>query len=194
MKPTAIVKIGGSLYDLPDLGPRLDRWLRQHAGERPLVVPGGGSVVDAVRGFHRTHGISQEHCHWLALRLLSVNAHFLACLFGGIVVGDVSACAGPWESRRTPVLDMLPFALADERRPGCLAHDWTVTSDALAARVAAVAGVGRLVLLKSVTIPVGMSWEEAGRRGYVDCAFAEVVGKAGGLEVRVVNFRDDPTR
>jgi aspartokinase-like uncharacterized kinase len=184
------VKVGGSLYDLPDLGPRLDRWLRDHTGERLLLVPGGGKTADAVRDFHHTHGVSEERCHWLALRALSLNAHFLeGLLTRGVVVKDVRDCQAAWDSGRTPVLNLFSFALSDEGRPGRLPHSWMVTSDALAARVAAVAGAGKLVLLKSVDIAAGMSWEEAGRQGFVDRAFAAVVREAPGLQVRAVNFR-----
>jgi 5-(aminomethyl)-3-furanmethanol phosphate kinase len=190
MTPITVVKVGGSLYDIPDLGPRLNRWLREQAGERIILIPGGGDTADVVRGFHRTHGVSEERCHWLALRALSLNAHFLeGLLAGGGVVEDLRECPTAWEAGRTPVLDLFAFALADEGRPGCLPYTWTVTSDALAARVAAVAGARRLVLLKSVAIPAGMDWDEAGKRGHVDPAFASVVRQAPGLEVRAVNFR-----
>lgn len=191
MKPGTIVKVGGSLYDLPDLGSRLDHWLGQQAGERLLLVPGGGDTADVVRGFHRTHGVSEERCHWLALRALSLNAHFLEGLLArGVVVEDLRACQAVWDSKQIPILYLHCFALADEGRPGCLPHRWTVTSDALAARVAAVTGARTLVLLKSITIPAGMSWEEAGRLGHVDPAFAGAVEAAPGLEVRAVNFRE----
>jgi aspartokinase-like uncharacterized kinase len=190
MTPITVVKVGGSLYDLPDLGPRLDRWLREQAGERFLLVPGGGATADVVRGFHRTHEVDEERCHWLALRALSLNAHFIeGLLAGGIVVEDLGECPAAWEAGQTPVLDLHPFALADEGRPGCLPHCWTVTSDSLAARVAVVAGARRLVLLKSITIPAEMGWDEAARLGYVDGTFARVVWEAKGLEVRAILFR-----
>jgi aspartokinase-like uncharacterized kinase len=190
MTPITVVKVGGSLYDLPDFGPRLVRWLGQKTGERLLLIPGGGETADVVRGFHRTHGVSEERCHWLALRALSLNAHFLEGLLPrGVVVEDLGGCPATWNSGQTPVLDLYPFALADEGRPGCLPHSWTVTSDALAARVAAVAGARTLVLLKSITIPKGMDWDEAGRQGHVDLAFAGAVRMTSALEVRAINFR-----
>ncbi len=190
MTPLTVVKVGGSLYDLPDLGPRLGRWLREQAGERTILIPGGGDTADVVRGFHRTHGVGEERCHWLALRALSLNAHFLQGLVaGGMVVEDLGECSAAWEAGRTPVLDLFAFAVADEDRVGCLPHSWTVTSDALAARVAAVAGARKLVLLKSIAIPAGMAWPEAARLGYVDGAFAGVVREAAGLEVRAIRFR-----
>ena len=76
-------------------------------------------------------------------------------------------------------------------RKGRLPHCWAVSSDAIAARAAVVAESNHLVLLKSVTIPQGMDWEDAGRRGYVDEWFARTVRQAEPkLQVSAVNLRD----
>src|SRR5204862_6165233 len=74
-----VVKVGGSLYDLPDLGPRLAAWLRTLVGP-VLLVPGGGAMADAVRHLDRYHGLGAEISHELALRSLTMNAWFLAAL------------------------------------------------------------------------------------------------------------------
>ena len=66
-----IVKVGGSLYDLPDLGPRLLRLLDRPEMQPTFVVPGGGRLVDDIRGLDRLHRLGEEASHWLAL---SVNA------------------------------------------------------------------------------------------------------------------------
>ncbi len=50
-------------------------------------------------------------------------------------------------------------------------------------------GAGRLVLLKSADVPAGLDWQEAGRRGLVDAAFAAAVRGAPGLTVQAVNLR-----
>src|SRR5262249_16000620 len=147
------------LYDLPDLRTRLSRWLDGLASSRLLLVPGGGDAANLVRALDRQHGIGEETSHWMALRALSLNAHFIAGLLArGLVAGDLAECPAAWQAGRVPVLEAHAFARADEGRPGCLPHTWAVTSDSLAARVAVVAGAPRLVLLKSVTIPAGMGW------------------------------------
>jgi aspartokinase-like uncharacterized kinase len=191
--PLAVVKVGGSLFDLPDLGPRLRQWL---AAERPaggglLLVPGGGPTADVVRELDHRHGLGEEASHWLALRALSLNAHFLASLLPSTrVIDDVLECCRVWDEGRTPILDVHEFARADEDRPGCLPHSWAVTSDALAARVAVVADARSLVLLKSTSIPDVVDWAEAGRLGLVDAMFAEVLHQAShNPQVRIVNLR-----
>ena len=76
----AVVKVGGSLYDLPDLGPRLQRWLNHVPANDVLIVPGGGPAADVIRDLDRIHHLGEENAHWLALEALRLNAHFIARL------------------------------------------------------------------------------------------------------------------
>ena len=175
-----VVKVGGSLFDRPDLGLGLRRWLSGITG-RVLFVPGGGPGVEAIRQLDRTHQLGEEKSHWLALRVVEVNAHFLAALLpGSRVVNDPN---------RTPfgalgILDAFAFALRDESHADHLPHSWSVTSDSLAARAAVIGGAHRLVLLKSVTLSAGSDWT-----GGVDALFGSVM--AGRVpEVECVNFRE----
>jgi aspartokinase-like uncharacterized kinase len=180
-----VVKVGGSLYDLPDLGPRLRRFLASLGEGNRLIVPGGGPITEAVRGFDRDHDLGPESSHWLALRACAVNAHFLACLLSGARV-----VSSPDECRGIDVLNPFAFLMADEGRPGCLPHGWDVTSDSVAARAAVVVGAG-LVLLKSVTLQDEGDWFAAAAAGYVDAVFPEIVRDTG-LHARAVNLRDQP--
>jgi aspartokinase-like uncharacterized kinase len=178
------VKVGGSLYDLPDLGRRLRRWLAELDTQLVLLVPGGGGTANVVRDLDNIHGIGEKSAHWLALRALSLNAHFLATLLPGAVV---VAHPDHWRRDQLTVLDAYAFALADDGRAGSLPHSWSVTSDSIAARAACVANVRHLILLKSITIPEGVPWPEASRRGWVDAHFAEAAGNE--LQIRTVNLR-----
>jgi aspartokinase-like uncharacterized kinase len=183
-----VVKVGGSLFDLPDLASRLMDWL--HDQGPVLLVPGGGAMADAVRSLDRQHRLGEEAAHWLALRAMSLNAHILASLLpSATVVRSVEESWPRIQAGQIPVLNAHAFAAADERRPGSLPHSWAVTSDSLAARVAVVAGARRLFLLKSADIPPTVSWTEAGRRGWVDAFFAEIARRAPGMEIRTINLR-----
>ncbi len=184
--PPVVVKVGGSLYDHPRLGPGLNAFLDPLVRAGPVwLVPGGGAAADAVRELDRTHRLGEEVAHWLALRSLSVTALFLAGL-----VGDASVVEDPYVDRGDglSVVDCYGFALSDDGRPGSLPHSWAVTTDSIAARVAAVFGASRLVLLKSVDVPPATPWAEAAARGWVDAYFPAAVVEAA-YPIEVVNFR-----
>jgi aspartokinase-like uncharacterized kinase len=178
--PLRIVKVGGSLYDLPDLASRLGTWLGQ---KRTLLVPGGGQTADAIRRLDRTHALGEEAAHWLALRALSVNAHFLARLLPGTTI--VSSPPRCTEAGSCFILDAYAFLQEDESRPGALPHCWQVTSDSLAVRVAVRAEARELVLLKSVSPRPGEKWG-----GIVDEYFAEALTQSPALHVEIVNLRE----
>ncbi len=171
MEPT-VVKVGGSLFDVPDLGTRLEAWLKALAAPKVILLAGGGPAAQVIRELDRLHGLGEEKSHWLALRSLNLTAHALTALLPG----------------STPILDPLAFAQDDESRPGRLPHRWDVTSDSVAARVAEVLGARELILLKSVTIPPEMDWSEASRRGLVDGYFPTMIAR--GVKARAVNLRE----
>jgi aspartokinase-like uncharacterized kinase len=179
-----VVKVGGSLYDLPDLESRLRRFLASLETKTVLLVPGGGALADAVRKLDGNHFLGEEVAHWLGLRALNVAAHFLSVLLRGSRIVEHPK---QWKHGSLTVLDPYAFARLDRGRAGELPHCWSVTSDSIAARAARVAGAQRLILLKSVTIPPGMDWREVAQRGWVDAYFAEAIG---GLMIGAGNLRD----
>lgn len=177
-----VVKVGGSLYDLPDLADRLRRILDERGKPDWLLVPGGGPTADVVRAFDRDHRLGPLRSHWLALRACQLNAHLLVDLLPEtVLVVDPSTHHG------AGVLDPFAFVALDEGRPGCLPHCWEATSDSVAARAAIIAK-SDLLLLKSISIPASMSWDEAAARGHVDPVFPALVRRAR-LHVWAVNLR-----
>jgi aspartokinase-like uncharacterized kinase len=191
MASEIVVKIGGSLFDLPDLGQRLRSWLATLPTRRVLLVAGGGAAADMVQHADDLGEIGEERGHWLALRALTFTAHLLAGrLAGGVVIEDIADRERAWQRSHTPLLDLHAFALADEARPDHLPHLWSATSDSLAARVAVVAGMPELILLKSCDPPETGDWTAAARRGVVDAVFPQVMQAAGPqLRASIVNFR-----
>lgn len=182
-----VVKVGGSLYDLPDLADRLRRFLASLEEDDLLLVPGGGEMANVVRALDRLHGLGAGPSHWLALRACSLNAHFLRELLPECaMVGD------PMSHRGRGILDPFAFVQRDEGRPGCLPHEWDATSDSVAARVAIVCGA-RLILLKSVSWSASEDWDEAARTGVVDPVLPGLIRESG-LRAEVVNVREPGSR
>jgi aspartokinase-like uncharacterized kinase len=180
-----VVKVGGSLFDVPNLGKHLSDWLRTLPTLDVLLLPGGGATADVVRQWDRVYDFGEELAHWLALRALSLNALFLGAILPSSQVIEHPGHEANGAGLR--IVDGYRFARVDELCPDCLPHRWQITSDSIAARVAVVAKASQLILLKSVTIPEGTDWQEAARRGWVDSFFGTVAVPP--LVVKAVNFR-----
>lgn len=174
------VKVGGSLYDHPGLGPGLRAYL-ESLDAPALLVPGGGAFADAVRQLDAAHQLGEAESHRLALTSLVVTGGFLRSLVP----------QSKWVSHpsigKVPdrgILDAAAFCHLEPTLP----HSWAVTSDSIAARAAVVYGASRLVLLKSIDIPPGTPWADAADRGWVDRHFPAVVS-AQSLHIETINFR-----
>src|SRR4051812_35818845 len=86
-----VMKVGGSLFDLPDLRERLHFVLAAFNDANVLLVPGGGAAADTVRALERVHRLGEEAAHWLAIRTMSLHAHFLGeLLLDARIVSEIS--------------------------------------------------------------------------------------------------------
>ncbi len=161
-----VAKVGGSLFDWPELKPRLNAWIAAQ-GQPVLLFPGGGPFAEAIRSLDSIHQLGEERSHWLAIQSLTLGAEFLSAI------------------TETDVFDPYPFF---RELAWSMPHSWNVTSDSLALRFAQEMGAKELVLLKSIEIPAGTPWPEAAERGWVDSFFSGLVSTAG-VPVRIVNLR-----
>ena len=135
-----VVKVGGGLGD--DALPALCSTLGELGQRHPLlVVPGGASFADAVREADRRFGLRAETSHRMAILGMEQFGWLLSELIPGAVR---SADLAPPGAGRATVL--LPATLPLDALPA----SWDVTSDSIAAWVAAWVGAGRLALLKAV--------------------------------------------
>jgi len=193
-KVSAIIKLGGSLLDLPDLPARLGNFLADFSRVRPVLVCGGGPAVDLIRRWDQAFRIGEEASHWIALRSLTITALVLERIVPCLrYVETPAAFPAVWESGQIPVCDAYRFIVdVDELSDDPLPRRWRVTSDSVAARMATTLGASEVVLLKSITLPEGTTVEEAARQGFVDAHFP--VAAAAGIRVIVVNLREKEPR
>lgn len=170
-----VVKLGGSLAETGRLQAIID--IVAHATLPVVIVPGGGPFADAVRTIQPqlqipdalAHKLALLSMHQMGLVIASRHARFRPCLTLD-AMGEALALGA------IPV--WLPIALQYD--DATLPADWTVTSDALAARLAERMGGGaRVALVKSCVIARGATLDQLAADGIVDRVFSLVVRRAG---------------
>ena len=171
-----MIKVGGSLLDLPDLATRLTNFLADFSRPRPVMVCGGGPTVELIRRWDREFDLGEEASHWISVRALTVNAQVLARIVPHLRYTEaLEEFSGIWRAGEVPVYDSYTFLREiDEQEPHPLPRRWRVTSDSIACRLASYLEAPEVILLKSTSVPEGISYEAAARRGLVDPHFPTV--------------------
>jgi 5-(aminomethyl)-3-furanmethanol phosphate kinase len=183
-----VIKLGGSLLDCQDLGPRFQAWLALQPAAANLVVAGGGELVEAIRRIDRVRPLGELAAHRLCIRAMSLTAELAARVLGAAVLAGwpLETDFVAVDDARPSVVDVSQFVAEDQQQSrDPLPESWQVTSDSIAARLAAVLGADELVLLKS-SLPEGDALEELTAEGYVDGFFARA---AVTRPLRFVNLR-----
>ena len=189
-RPRRVVKLGGSLLDLPDLAARLRHWLQRQSEMCTLLVAGGGRLADVLRDADRLHRLGEKASHWLCIRAMTIHAEMLAAL---LPEAQLLVSIAEWRSRPATlsILDPWVFLREEERRfPGpTLPESWQATSDSIAARIALCVDAAELVLLKSKLPQHKATLSGAAAAGFV----APLLPQFGsGLPaIRSVNLRSD---
>jgi aspartokinase-like uncharacterized kinase len=187
-----VIKLGGSLLDFGGLQAALREWLALQPPAANVLIVGGGPLVDVVHDLDRRLGLGEEAAHWLSIRAMGVTARLANALWPEFkLVTQWAALREAMGSSPTPIVfDAEEFLRRHEpQAPGAtLERSWSVTSDSIAARVAAALPAAELVLLKS-SLPDRsfISHAEAASLGYVDPFFPRVARSLP--HVRAVQFR-----
>lgn len=177
-RPFIVIKVGGSLFDLPELPGIIMHVLAQRPETSPFLVAGGGPAAGLVREWDRVHGLGDESAHALALEAMDLGTSLLAHFFPDVrlvrseeqarmAVGDHALsilCAGCF------------IRAADGDGHPALEHSWRVTSDSIAAWSARVLDAAELVLMKSVPAPRDLDLIGAAEAGLVDECFPTMAG------------------
>ena len=190
--PTVVLKIGGSLFDLPDLGSRLSRLVGSFPQHRFLLFPGGGEAADIVRHWQPRFEWTDAVSHDMAIAALDFNAAMLAQVVPrGCVVHDRKDAEVAWLNHNLPVLaPMRLLSLEDQDHFAVLPNTWETTSDSLAAWAALGWPADELWLCKSVPCPTG-SLTDAITAGIVDSCLARIADQLP--HVRWCDLRSGPS-
>ena len=178
-----ITKVGGSLFDLPDLGERVQHWLDAQPPAVNVLLAGGGRAVDLIRREAST--FTESEAHWRCVDAMTQTARGLCRL----IPSARPQTHVPFRSTRRPIVFECASWLKhlEPLTPGTqLPESWDVTSDSIAARVAICTGADELVLLKS-TDPPSSHLQELSDKGYIDKFFPKLAGELPPW--RMVNLR-----
>ena len=147
MKPT-VLKLGGSLLNVPDLALRLLALVDQQQLHPAVVITGGGRLADVVRQYDDQWGLSADVSHQQAIATMGINAAVLRSLHDRFVdsVTPESNAVG------IPAPDRLLHDQQDSDDT-LLPASWDVTSDSIAAWLAGRLQARQLILLKSTDPP-----------------------------------------
>jgi dihydroneopterin aldolase len=138
-----VVKVGGSFARFRGLS-GLAAALAEGGG-RTVVVPGGGPYADLVRGEQKRLGFDDRTAHRMALLAMAEFGYALAALSDGLApCRRIGGVPGALAEGRTVI--WLPLDLL-EGDPD-VAESWDMTSDSLAAWLAARLGASRLIFMK----------------------------------------------
>ena len=190
-----VVKVGGSLFDLPDLGERLRQWLAVQPPAHNVLIAGGGPLVEQIRAWHAEEPIEDAAAHWMCVDLLTVTAHMLHAWMPEIplVEDDCLLCQRVGEPGAT-IFGPAPWMRHSEPGlPGTwLPSNWETTSDSIAGRLAAALLADEFVLMKSALPRRKTSRELSALAavGYIDSVLAQMAPELP--RTRLVNLRALP--
>ena len=196
-----VVKLGGSLLEVPDLKLRLERWVDSTPKKYRLWIVGGGRVVDDLREKWSEGNLESAEAHWKAISTMDDHGRMVAGWFGWPVV----KMADQWLSsvRQIASDSQLDDLDAGPLNVCVLVHDWMrenqkllpigwdVTSDSIALAIALNAHATTLKLLKSTEAET-QDVNTLVENGYLDSHFATLAASVDPdllPEMLGVNFR-----
>ena len=200
--PIRIIKLGGSLLELPDLRSRFHSWIESQTPARNLIVAGGGQAVEAIRELDAIHHFASEFSHWLCVDLMSFTAKLVSELLGDQQIvstpADLIAFQNQQFEESLKVACVQPTAyytpLIAKQQDCSLPESWDCTSDSIAAWLASSIGATDLVLLKSIETEFAADCDLSSEsirllaeRGVVDRVFPSACQQV--RCIRIINLR-----
>jgi aspartokinase-like uncharacterized kinase len=163
-----VFKVGGSLH----ANAQLRSWLAalaSYGAGKAVIVPGGGPFADAVRAAQARWRFPDVDAHFMALQAMDQYGRMLSAIEPRLVHArgepQLRAMLEGGQTVICPAVGM--FAEDPSIAPG-----WGVTSDSLAAILAAAIGATGLALVKSaIPTPGRHDAQVLADRGIVDAAF-----------------------
>ncbi len=186
MQPELLVlKLGGSLLATGRMGPLIE--LVRKAKRPVVIVPGGGAFADQVRQSQKAHGFDDATAHRLALFAMHQMANVIASRAPHVMTAATPqdmAAAGAHGA--VPVWVPSAMVAADPEIP----KSWDMTSDSLAAWLAARLGTPHVALVKSCAVDPDEPLAGLTAAGIVDPLFGGYAERHG-LNWSVIGADDE---
>jgi len=142
-----VIKLGGSLFDTPELRQWLQLLEKTSQQEPVLIVPGGGPFADEVRHAQRLHGFSDHTAHHMAI---------LAMAQFGLLLMDLAAKIEPfYYSKPLSTFENGLYVWLPDREilnAAELPHSWDISSDSLALWLSQQLNASELFIIKRTTV------------------------------------------
>ena len=155
-----IIKLSGSLLDLPDIADRLLTLIDEQKLSNVSVLVGGGEAAELVRTWDQRFGLPAEAAHRLAIDAMSLNAAMLVSLAERFVLVESLSEWQNWKAEPRNTLAVFhPTKILQELelQHAALPASWNVTSDSIAAWIADCCRIPSLLLLKSADVEAGVN-------------------------------------
>ncbi|NOQ94188.1 MAG: delta 1-pyrroline-5-carboxylate synthetase [Methylophaga sp.] len=174
-----VVKVGGSLYNTPELTLWLSALVEYSTQQSIIIVPGGGPFADQVRTAQTVHHFNDEVAHHMAIIAMKQ--------FGLLLQSHMPTCQpiSTYEKPKTPLSIWLPDdeLLAEPS----LAKSWDISSDSLALWLSNQLNAEQLLLIKRAPIHT-TSVKVLSSQSIIDSGFISLFSKHPAT-VKVINYQ-----
>ncbi|MEC9091130.1 MAG: hypothetical protein VX438_00385 [Planctomycetota bacterium] len=143
-----VIKVGGSLLDLPDLANRIQSWIGLQDPAQNILLMGGGNLCNEIRNLHQRFGFSEIQSHYCCLESMGVTATIL----GSLLTLQTVDCVREIRQRKGDVVFDCRCWIEQKTD---LPTSWELTSDSISALLARELNA-ELVLFRSVSSREGV--------------------------------------
>ncbi|PHS69952.1 MAG: delta 1-pyrroline-5-carboxylate synthetase [Methylophaga sp.] len=177
-----VVKIGGSLYNTPEL----KQWLiilAEHAKNQPIIiVPGGGPFAEQVRSSQSLYHFDDSHAHHMAILAMAQ--------FGILLSGQIQCKFIHYPAPVIPVSTSLSIWLPDQSLLAVdeLKHSWEITSDSLSLWLSQQLQADQLLLIKKAPV-LSQFVTELIDNEVLDAGFAPLFDK-NAITTKIMHYQD----
>ncbi len=167
-----VIKLGGSLLSDPDSLKQCLQTIEQKAGDKVVIVPGGGVFADQIRQQQLKWQFDDLTAHQMAIMAMKQTALLVHSLkpefklLDSVTALQAASAVSIW----SPAIAELDTA--------SIAASWDVTSDSLAAWLANQLTAKELILVKSAPLPMQQDIAQMQQQGLLDKAFARFINNA----------------